>query len=93
MDGSGFLIFAGILAKVLLFTASIFITTFLVDITSTKGYRWTPAAVIGAAILTLAIKPDLVVSVIQSFTAGLSWDSIRFTILGGVAAGGALSGI
>jgi len=93
LGGSGFLIFAEILAKVLLFTASIFITTFLVDITSTKGRRWTPAVVIGASFLTFAIKPDLVVSIIQSFTAGLSRDSIMFTIWGGFAAGGALTGI
>ncbi len=93
MNGTGFLIFAGILLKVLLFTASVFITTFLVDLTSTGKYRWAPAAVIGAAILIFALKPDLIVSVFQSFSTGLSWKSLTLVILGGFAAGGAFSGI
>lgn len=93
MDGNGFLIFAGILLKVLLFTASVFITSFLVDLTSTGKYRWAPAIVIGVAILIFAIKPDLIISVIQSFATGVSWKSILLIILGGFAAGGAFSGI
>ena len=90
--GNGFLLFAGILLNVLLFTSSIFITTFFVDITSTGKYRWTPAVVIGAAIAIFAVKPDLIISVFQSFSAGLSWTSILTVVLGGFAAGAVFSG-
>ena len=93
MDGNGFLIFLGIVVKVLIFTASIFTTTFLVDLTSTGKYRWVPAFVIGPSILILAIYPGLILSILRSFPAGVSWNGITLVILGGVAAGGALSGV
>jgi len=93
MEGNGFLIFAGILLKVLLFTASVFITSFIVDLSSTGRYRWAPAVVIGSAILIFAIKPDLVISVFQSFATGLSWKSLLMVILAGFALGGVFSGI
>ena len=93
MVGDGFLIFAGILAKVLLFAASIFITTFLVDFTSMGKYRWVPAVVIGVAILIFAIKNDLIISVFESFPTGLSWKNFLLTIFGGFVAGGLFSGV
>ncbi len=93
MEGDGFLIFAGVLLKVLLFTASVFVTSFLVDLSSTGRYRWAPAVVIGSAILIFSIKPGLVISVFQSFATGLSWKSITLVILAGFAAGGVFSGI
>lgn len=93
MDGNGFLAFAGILVKVPIFAASIFVTTFLVDLASTGKRRWAPAVAVGSAVLIFAIYPGLIVSVIQSFSTGLSWGSIIVTIFGGFAAGGVFSGI
>lgn len=93
MDSNGFLVFAGILLKVLLFAASVFLTTFIVDLTSVGRRRWVPAAVIGAAILIFAIEPGLIISVLQSFSTGLSWKGFMLVILAGFAAGGVFSGI
>ncbi len=86
-------VFAGILARVLIFTASILLTTFLIELASTGKRRWVSAVVIGPAVIVFVFNPGLIVSIFQSLSTGLSWKSIMISIFGGVAAGAALSAV
>jgi len=93
MDGTGHLLFFAILLNFMIFAGSIISMSLLVDYLSTGRYWWLPVPVIGAAILLLAVKPDLTVSALQSFSSGISVKGTAAIFAGGLAAGGLLSGV
>jgi hypothetical protein len=93
MDGTGHQLFSGILVNFMVFAGSIISMSLLVDYLSTGRYWWVPVPVIGAAIVLLAVKPDLTVSALQSFSSGISVKGTAAILAGGLAAGGLLSGV